>query len=174
MSFSETSPPYITVGRVLKPFGVNGWVKVESLSTNPQRFREGSTFLLEGREKGERLVLEEMREAPDAILIKFKGLENRELAMPIAGKLLLITTEELGDSPRDSLWEHQLLGLKVRTVDGVDLGEVVEILETGANDVLVVKGQREHLIPMIEEVLVGVDLDEGAMVIKPIPGLLEE
>jgi 16S rRNA processing protein RimM len=174
MTPDAETPLFVAVGKVLKPYGVFGWVKVEILTTNPQRFREGNTFILEGREKGERIVQEEMREAPGALLIKFQGLENREQAVKLSGRLLLVTPEELGDSPNDSLWEHQLLGLRVRTMEGRELGEVVEVIETGANDVLVVEGERECLIPMIEEILVGVDLEEGTMVINPMPGLLED
>jgi 16S rRNA processing protein RimM len=165
--------PYVTVGRVLKPRGPYGWVGVEKLTTNPRRFSEGQAFILEGNEQGERLVLEEIREEADKTTVRFRGVESREEASAIAGKLLLVTRQELGDSPQGSYWEHQLMGLVARTEEGEILGEVVEVIETGANDVLVVEGEREYLIPAVEEVVVRVDLEEGCMVIRPMPGLLE-
>ena len=167
-------PPYVVTGRVIKPYGVLGWVKVEPLTTNPRRYSEGNAFLLEGREEGERLVLEEARESPGALLVKFRGLGTREQAEELAGKRLLVTTDELGDSPRGSFWEHQVLGLEVRTRDGRCLGEVTEVMETGSNDVLVVEGERECLIPMIEEVVKSIDPGEGVIVVDPLPGLLED
>lgn len=174
MHRGKKDTPYVTVGRVLKPHGTYGWVRVEKLTANPLRFREGQSFILEGNEKGERLVLEEVREEADKMTARFRGIGSREEAAGLAGKLLLVTPQELGDSPRGSFWEHQLIGLAAITEAGDVLGEVVEIMETGANDVLVVEGEREYLIPAVEEVVVRVDLEEGRMVIRPIPGLLEE
>lgn len=173
MSSRDRQPPYVVTGRVIKPHGVLGWVKVEVLTTNPRRYREGNSFLLEGYEKGERLHLEEVKESGEALLVKFKGLDDREQAERLKGRKLLVTPDEIGEPPRDHLWEHQLIGLEVITTEGRRLGEVEEVLETGANDVLVVRGDKENLIPMIKEVMVDVDLEEGRMIIKPPPGLLE-
>ena len=167
-------PSFVVTGRVIKPYGVLGWVKVEVLTDNPSRFRAGSSFILEGKEHGERLCLEEAREAPGALLAKFRGLDSRRKAGELTGRRLLVTPEELGEAPPRCLWEHQVLGLEVRTGDGGYLGRVVEIMETGANDVLVVGGERERLIPMIEEVVVGIDVEAGVITIEPLPGLLED
>jgi len=164
----------VAVGRILKTYGLRGWVKLEALTTNPRRFRKGNTFILEGETAEERLVLEEAKEVQGALTAKFQGLENREQAAALVGKLLFVTARELGESPQDSFWEHQLLGLEVITMDGDRLGEVVEVMETGANDVLVVEGDREYLIPMIAEVVKEIDLDSGTIMVKPLPGLLED
>jgi 16S rRNA processing protein RimM len=166
-------PLYVVVGRVIKPHGVLGWVKVEALTANPRRYREGNTFLLEGNERGERLLLEDVKESAGTLLVKFEGLDDRKKAERLKGRKLLVTPEELGEPPRNHLWEHQLIGLDVITNQGRYLGEVEEILETGANDVLVVRGDKECLIPMIEEVIVGVELEDGRITVEPPPGLLE-
>lgn len=163
----------MVTGRVIKPYGVLGWVKVEVLTANPRRYRKGSAFLLEGCEEGERLLLEEVKEGAGALLVKFQGLDDREQAERLKGRRLLVTPDDIGEPPRDHLWEHQLLGLEVITGQGRHLGEVVEIIETGANDVIVVKGDKECLIPMIEEIIVDVDLEEGKLIVEPLPGLLE-
>jgi len=73
-----------------------------------------------------------------------------------------------------SFWEHQLIGTTVLTRAGECLGEVAEVMETGANDVLVVKGEKERLIPLIEEVISEIDTEAGTIIIDPLPGLLEE
>lgn len=159
-------------GRVLKPYGILGWVKVEVLSSNPRRFAVGNSFTLEG-EEGRQLVLQETRRATGALLVKFRDVETREEAKDLAGRHLLITPEQMGEAPEGCYWEHDLLSLRVFTTEGRYLGDVVEVMETGSNDVLVVRGERECLIPMIGEVVVGIDLAEGKIAINPLPGLLD-
>lgn len=144
------------------------------LSTNPLRFQPGNGFILEGKEEGARLVIEKTQEAGDALLVKFRGLEDRGQAERIVGRRLLVTEEEIGEAPADAFWEHQVMGMKVRTREGKNLGEVMEVMETGANDVLVVRGEKEYLIPMTGEVVKEIDLESGSILIEPLPGLLEE
>lgn len=163
----------VVVGRVLKPYGVLGWVRLEVLSENPERFTPGSRFLLEGEEGGERMLMEEAVEDRGGLRVKFRGIDDRKGAQALSGKALFVTPGELGKAPGSGMWEHQILGLEVRTGEGRVLGRVVEVMETGANDVLVVEGEREFLIPFIKQVVVEVDLESGAMVVEPLPGLLE-
>lgn len=158
---------------MIKAHGVLGWVKIEPLTVNPERFRPGCSFIIESAEEG-RLVLEDMEERPDGLLAKFKGHDTRNEAEALEGRWLMVEPDELGEAPPGAYWEHQVIGLEVFTSDGNCLGFVVEVLGTGANDVLVVKGDREILIPMIEQVVSRIDLASGRMVIEPLPGLLEE
>jgi 16S rRNA processing protein RimM len=167
-------PALVITGRVVKPYGVLGWVKIEPLTENPRRFQPGNTFILEGRERGERLQLVEAQRGSGMLLAKFRGLDSREDAEKLSGRMLMVTPQEVGEAPPDGVWEHQILGLEVRTSEGRSLGEVVEVMETGANDVLVVRGDREYLVPMTREVVTGIDLDHGVITIEPLPGLLEE
>ncbi len=163
----------MVTGRVIKPYGIQGWVKIEVLSTNPHRFQVGNAFILEGDEEGERLFLEEARQDAGTLLARFRGMEKREQAAELSGKRLLVTTGEVDEAPPDSFWEHQLIGTRVFTREGTCLGEVTEVMETGANDVLVVMGEKECLIPMIEEVVSEIDMEAGTIIIDPLPGLLE-
>jgi 16S rRNA processing protein RimM len=171
-----SKPPHVVTGRVVAAHGVLGWVKVEPLTTNPRRFQAGSSFILEGREGGDRLVLEEVREGRGVLLARFQGCDDRNQAEAMVGRELMVERDELGECPEDAYWESDIIGLEVHTRDGRYLGVVAEVMETGANDVLVVEGEGtgEVLIPMIEEVVVHVDAEGGRMVIEPIPGLLEE
>jgi 16S rRNA processing protein RimM len=84
-----------------------------------------------------------------------------------------VTEDEVGPPPPGSFWEHQLLGLRVETLGGEGLGTVEDILVTGSNDVLVVRGEREVLIPLTREVVREVRLEEGVALIEPLPGLLD-
>ncbi|MBC7246558.1 MAG: 16S rRNA processing protein RimM [Actinobacteria bacterium] len=162
----------VIAGRVLKPYGILGWVKVEVLSSNPRRFASGNSFILEG-EEGRKLVLRETKRTTGALLARFDGVETREEAKALAGRHLMITPQQMGEAPEGAYWEHDLLSLRVFTTQGRFLGEVVEVMETGANDVLVVRGERECLIPMIGEVVMEIDLEEEKITINPMPGLLD-
>jgi 16S rRNA processing protein RimM len=141
------NPSYVVTGRVIKPYGVLGWVKIEPLSTNPRRFQAGNAFILQGDEEGDRLLLEEARDIPGAVLAKFRGLESREEAERLKGLELMIRPEEAGEAPPGSLWEHQILGMEVRTDAGRYLGRVAEVMETGANDVPGGQGRRRMSHP---------------------------
>ncbi len=166
---------YLIVAKVTEPHGMNGWVKLANLSDNPDRFRPGCTFLIQ-LEQGDyhELTLEQVREAPGSFRAKFAGVEDRDAADDLKGKDLLITEEEAGELvEEDAYWEHQILGLRVMTSAGDTLGEVAEILYTPANEVYVVRGERQYLIPAIRDVVVEVDLERGVMIIEPLPGLLE-
>ncbi|MEJ5185964.1 MAG: ribosome maturation factor RimM [Candidatus Geothermincolales bacterium] len=166
----------VVAGKVIKPHGVLGWVKVQVLSSNPGRFAVGNSFILEGREATDRLVIQRVkRTSGDAILVKFEGMETRDQAELIRGRRLFITPDEVGEPPPGCYWEHQIVGLEVITTEGLGLGKVREVMETGANDVLVVRqGSKERLIPMIEDVVKEVDLERKVLVIFPMPGLLED
>lgn len=162
---------FVTAGRVIRPHGLQGWVKVAVTSENPLRFSPGNSLIVEGAPR--RLVIEEARPVPGCLHVKFAGIDDRDQAMAINGRELLVTEEEVGPPPPGSFWEHQLLGLRVETLGGEGLGRVEEILVTGSNDVLIVGGEREALIPLTREVVREVRLEEGVILIEPLPGLLE-
>ena len=84
--------------------------------------------------------------------------------------------EDLWPLPDGSYYHFQIVGLTVFTVDGVPLGEVVDILETGSNDVYVIRDDegKEHLLPALKDVVKDIDLEKGLMLVQPLPGLLEE
>lgn len=166
---------YLIVARVTEPHGVQGWVKLANLSENPERFRPGSRFFVQAAAGDyHELTLEQVREAHGSLRAKFAGVEDRHAALDLKGKDLLVPEEETGELTEEhAYWEHQILGLKVMTSAGDTLGEVDEILYTPANEVYVVRGERQYLIPAIRDVVVDVDLDRGVMIIEPLPGLLE-
>lgn len=94
-------------------------------------------------------------------------------ATALFGELLYVRRDEAATPPRGSYFEHEIVGLRVRTADGRDLGEVAEILRTGANDVYVVRGDLgEVLIPAVRHVVKRVDVAAGQMLVELIPGLL--
>jgi len=160
------------IGRITSVFGVRGWLKVYSY-TDP---REGIlnyrnwTLILDGRRIPARL--EEGRRQGQGIVVKLKGIDDRDQARSYCGADVRVPVSELPELPQGEYYWYQLEGLEVTTVSGVCLGRVSHLMETGANDVLVVRAcpgsldQRERLIPYLpEQVVREVDLAAGRMIV---------
>ncbi|MDY6841643.1 MAG: ribosome maturation factor RimM [Pseudomonadota bacterium] len=160
------------IGRITSVFGVKGWLKVYSY-TDP---RDGIlnypdwTLDLDGKLVPARL--EEGRRQGRGIVVRLKGINDRDLARTYCGAEIRVSTAELPALPEGEFYWFQLEGLEVFTVDDECLGKVHHLVETGSNDVLVVRAtagsidQRERLIPYLPgDVVQGVDQDSRRMVV---------
>lgn len=115
------------------------------------------------------------RQDRDAWILKLEGLEGREQIEALRGELLETPDSEVIRDDDDSYFVHELIGLRVATGSGIDVGVVQDILQSGAADVYVVKTPAgELLIPAIAEVVSSISLREGVIVITPLAGLLDE
>ena len=162
-------PERLIVGRILRPWGARGQVKVEPQTDLPERFRRGARFLVGDREYTCRAVMQ----SPRSLVLKLEGVDSPEAAEALRGALLEVPTTEAPALPEGTYYHYQLIGLEVRTADGQDLGRVAEVLTTGGADVYVVHGPRgEVLLPATSEVVASVDLDAGSMTVTPLPGML--
>jgi 16S rRNA processing protein RimM len=168
------APPsgYLAVARVLSPHGVRGEVRCQLLTDFPERFARTPDLFAESGQR--HLSVERSRLQRDSVILKFAGFETRSDAQALVGQVLLVPDSEAVRLPADTYFWHQIVGLKVQTVAGEDLGTVAEILRTGANDVYVVRGAkpREVLIPAVADVVREIDLERGVIVIEPMEGLL--
>ncbi len=108
------------------------------------------------------------------MLLKLDIVSDRNQAEQLRGREITITPEQVSPPPQGSYYHFQVLGLDVHSEDGENLGKVHEIIETGANDVYVVQleGRRDMLIPALEDVILGVDLEEGSMTVHLPEGLV--
>ncbi len=162
----EADSELVPMGRIAGPYGVRGWVRVTSdtepssniLDYRPWQVRVGGTWqthtVVEGRPHGRGLV------------VKLEGLDDRDAAAALTGGEIAVRRSALpGAGEREYYWVD-LLGAEVVTRDGAALGKVDHVMATGANDVLVVKGERERLIPFLEDqVVVAVDLEAGRITV---------
>lgn len=171
----ELEPPvrFLEIGVVVGPYGVDGEVRVAVTSDFPERFAA-----LESVRVGERLRPYEVTSArlhrAEAIL-KLRGVDDASAAAALRGEVLRVSLADAVPPPEEHYYWHQIIGLQVLTPEGERLGQVVDILRTGANDVYVVRGPRgEVLVPAIEDVVQSVDLSAGRMIVTPLPGMLEE
>lgn len=170
-------PRFLAVGQVSGAHGVQGEIKVTILTEDPQRFGQLDRVWL-GRDEEEPAPwpLEGFRLHKGRALLKLKGCDDRSMAESLRPNLVLIPLEEALPLEGDEYYEHQIVGLEVWTVSGEHLGEIQEILYTGANEVYIVRssapGGKEILIPAIEDVIVEIDLEAGRLTIEPLEGLL--
>jgi 16S rRNA processing protein RimM len=143
-----------------------------------QPFAEGAPNLQPGVRVnlvGQRRRILKAREDRGAWLLLLEGLASRTAVEPFRGALLEVPDREVRRADEESYFVHELIGLRVETAEGRALGEIVDVLATGANDVYVVReGAREVLIPAIEDVIERIDVAAGLVVITPLPGLLDE
>ena len=169
---SDAVEQRIAVGRINAPWGLRGHVKVTPLTSNPERLQPEATLLVGGEP---RRILEIV--SPSGYpCIRFDGCSDRDAAERLRGALIEIEEGELPDLGEGAYYVHDLVGLEVVTTSGERLGELVEVLRTGANDVYIVRrpGLRDVLLPAIADVVVEVDLLVRRMRIDPLPGLIDE
>jgi 16S rRNA processing protein RimM len=156
----------IPVGRVSGLFGVKGWVKLFSFTEPRQRLLEYEPLLLGQPGSWRTVRLAEGQIHGKALIGRFDGIDNRDQAAGLVGLELAVRRSQLPATGDDEVYWVDLLGLAVVNIRGEDLGRVDQLLETGANDVLVVKGERERLIPFARDSIVkDVDLQAGKILV---------
>ena len=154
----------IAVARITIPHGVRGEVKLQPLTDFPRRFEETEYLLLAD---GTRLVLESARLQRDTVLAKFRGMDTPEVWLPFRHQELYVTEDALMPLPPGQFYIHQLIGIEVFDEQGVALGIVDNVLQTGSNDVYVVKtpSNEEILLPAIDTVVKQIDMTERRMIV---------
>ncbi|WP_006787590.1 ribosome maturation factor RimM [Thiorhodospira sibirica] len=166
MHISQDKDPsrLILLGRVSGVFGVRGALKLFS-STSPREAIVGYNPLrlnLEGQWRPFK-VLGGQLQGPK-VVVQLAGIEDRDAALELVGAQVAVLRSQLPPLPADTHYWTDLMGLEVWNLDGVCLGVVHHLLETGANDVLVVKGERERLIPYIrQQVVLAVEMENGIL-----------
>jgi 16S rRNA processing protein RimM len=150
------------VAKILTPHGVRGEVKLLPLTDFPHRFAQTEFLLLADRTK---LYLESVRMQKNAILVKFRGLDTPEDWSPLRNKELFVTEDELMPLPAGQYYIHQIVGLEVVDEQEQILGRVTDVLQTGSNDVYVVKTTdgKELLLAAIDSVVKEIDIAAGRM-----------
>lgn len=145
----ETHDERVAIGKILKPRGVRGEVKVLSLTDIPDRFESLTTVSVQTPDsERRRLDIEQVNYYKGFVYLRFKGYDSFEKVHPLAGSLLQVERAESPELPEGQYYHFEILDAEVYTDDDRYLGKVVEILETGASDVYVVRdGKQEYLIP---------------------------
>ena len=151
------------MGRISAPFGVKGWVKVQPNTAAAQNLLAYKTWWVEDRGEWRDLPVAQAKVHGRAVVAKLEGCEDRDAAAAFRGMIIAVPRAALPGTQSGEYYWADLIGLAVVNESAQALGRISGILQTGANDVLVVAGERERLIPFIATVVRDVDLGAGMM-----------
>jgi 16S rRNA processing protein RimM len=161
-SVTETKP--VILGQVTGLYGVKGWVKVHSYTEPREAILDYKDWLLLRDGDWQSVRLAEGKRHGKTVIARLEGVNDRDVAAAYVDDSIGVPREQLPDAGRDEFYWADLEGLQVVHSDGRILGKVAYLLATGANDVLVVKGDQEILIPFVQgEVIKDVDLAAGVI-----------
>jgi 16S rRNA processing protein RimM len=167
---------HIVIGQITKVRGIQGEVVVRVTSDVPDRYEglEG-VLIVEPDGRSTYREVESLRQLQSDYLIKFGGISDRRVAKEtLVGRSLAVSRDQVPPPGEDESYHFELVGLEVVRSDGGLLGKLESIIETGANDVYVVRGpEGEVLIPATREVIERVDVEIGRMTVRPLPGLFD-
>jgi 16S rRNA processing protein RimM len=177
----NTGPHYLVLARVLRPHGVRGDLSVKIITDFPERMGNLDVVYLASDPNDPKRVTEQhviwaRRAKNDQWLLHLKGVEDRDSADAFRSQFILVSLKDAVPLEDDEVYLFQVMGLEVHSTDGENLGRVVDIIETGANDVYVVRGDAygEVLIPAIPSVVLNIDVPAGIMHVQIPPGLLPD
>lgn len=159
------SSKLVTLGRIGGVYGIKGWLKVHSYTEPRENIVDYSPWLLARGDERREARVTEARTGNGRVIVKLEGLDDRDAAREWVGAEIAVERRQLPPCGPGEYYWSDLEGLEVRTPAGEVLGKVDHLLATGGNDVLVITGETERLIPFVlESVIHSVDLDGGVIV----------
>jgi 16S rRNA processing protein RimM len=154
----------VVLGRITGLFGVKGWVKVYSYTEPREAVLEYGRWLLARKDEWREVTVAESQRHGKTIIARLEGYADRDQAAELIGTDIAVPRGELPGTDEGEYYWSDLEGLTVVHRDGTVLGKVAYLLETGANDVMVLEGEQERLVPFVmDKVVLGVDLDKGVI-----------
>lgn len=153
----------VIMGRIVAPYGIFGWVKVQPDTEMLDGLLDYPEWWLGRENQWQKYEVETAKVHSSTLLVKLKGVSDRDAAFALKSKQVAVPREQLPVLDENEYYWSDLIGLQVTNLQGVDFGKIVDVFETGANDVLVARGNRERLIPFIDQVVLDVNRDAGTM-----------
>lgn len=165
---------FLRVGVITNTHGIKGEVKVFPTTDDVNRFKKLKQITLDTGKEHIELEVEGVKFFKQLVILKFKGIDNINEIEKYKGKDLLVTRENAVKLNKDEYFVYDIIGSTVITDTEEELGELVEVLATGANDVYVVKSKddKEILLPSIKECILDVDVENKIIKVHIMPGLL--
>ncbi len=175
------SPRYLILGKILRPHGVRGEVDMQVMTDFPERLKSlekvhlGLSETDTTRLKTYRVEGARPHKGTD-YLLRLQGIADRDAADTLRNYFVFVSLDDAVPLEDDEVYLFQVIGLQVETMTGENLGRVVDIIETGANDVYVIQGAAygEVLIPAVNGVVINIDVEAGMMKVDPPPGLISD
>ena len=165
----------LRVGVITSPHGIKGEVKVFLTTDDAKRFKELKKVILDTGKEYIPMEIEHVKFFKNMVILKFKGYDNINEIEKYKSRDLLITRDQAVDLAPDEYFITDLIGLAVVSDQGVELGTLKDVLETGANDVYVVamKDGKELMLPAIGDCILNVDLEQRRMEVHVLEGLMD-
>ncbi len=161
---------FLDAGKIVNTHGIRGEIKVYPLCDSPDFLLEFDRFFIDQNE----IEVVTARTHKNTVLIKFDGIDRMEQAQQLIGKILQINCNDI-ELEEGRYFIEDLIGLKVVDADtGKEYGILKNIIQTGANDVYEVHGDKVYLIPKIDEVVLNIDIESSIITIRPLKGLFED
>jgi 16S rRNA processing protein RimM len=176
MSTSATPENLLYIGTIVSVFGLRGQVKVRSATDHPDHLARNVKQVYLGPAHTPYQLTSVFEHKPGLLIMALRGVTNRDEAEDLRNTDVYIRQQDAAPLAEDEYFLHELDGLQVELTDGAVLGQVREVIQTGANEVLVVTrpGQADALIPLIRDVVEQLDIAGGRVVVRLIDGLLSE
>ncbi|HET9906906.1 MAG TPA: ribosome maturation factor RimM [Anaerolineales bacterium] len=167
----DGEPVYLTVGFLRRPHGVQGEIMMDLHTDFPERMKKGRKLFV--GEEYQPMTLTNVRPHQAGLLVKFNGLETPEDAGKLRNQWVYIKAKDATPLREGQIYQHELFGFRVVDENDNALGELVEIIETGANDVYVIRNEsgKELLLPAIPSVILNLDTASRLMRVHLLEGL---
>lgn len=166
----------LQVGVITTAHGVWGEVKVFPTTDDPARFKKLKNVILDTGKAQMELEITGVKFFKNLVILKFKGFDDRNDVEKLRQAKLLVTRENAVELAEDEYFIADLIGLRAYSDEGEDLGRIADVLQTGANDVYVIKkeGCADLLVPAIHACVKEVEIEQGRIVLHLLPGLRDE
>lgn len=164
-SQSSREPAFLVLGKLRRAHGLHGEIPLKVYTQLLELLAPESVVYI--GEEHVPYTIEKTRWKQDLLLLKFYEIDDRTIVSQLTNKLVFIKTEQLPGLPEGKFYYHELIGLDVYQQDGEYLGELAQILETGANDIYLIQAENgeEILIPATEEMILEIDPELGRMIV---------
>ena len=165
---------YFEIGQIVNTFGIKGFVKINPFTDDMERFEELNSVLVVKNKELIEMQIEEVKYQKNVVLVKFKGIEDVNMAEKFKGCYIKIKREDARKLPEGTYFIADLIGLKVYDDNGNLLGKVDDIYNNKVHDIYVIKNDlgKQILLPSTKEVIKQVDVDNGEIVVHLIDGLV--
>ena len=168
----------VTLGKVGAVYGIKGWLKIHSFTDDQEAILDYFPWSLKLGNKVQSVEITDWRKHNNGLVVKVAGIDDRDIAQKLVGSEIFVSEDALSDLPEGEFYWRDLIGMTVVTDKGYDLGQVSDIMETGANDVLVVKanlkdgfGKKERLIPyLMDQVILSISTENKQICVDWDPG----
>ena len=164
---------YLAIGTLGRLHGINGEIVFHILTDFPERIKSRMRVYIGDEHQPQRI--HSRRQHGKDLLLTFEGIRSAEAAEVLRNQMVFVTGEDRPPLEEGEYYFHEVIGLQVIDEAGLPLGNIVEILATGANDVYIVRRESgpDLLLPAIEDVILGIDLENRQMRVHLLPGLVE-